>query len=679
MKKILLLTATIFCFLNLINAQPGQLDPSFGTNGIVKTDLGDAGKATYYKEAIQKDGKIIALGNAWNGNGFDFVIVRYNTNGSLDTTFGGSGILTTGITSQYENSKAFSIAIQKDGKIVVSSRYAIFRYTTDGSLDFTFSGDGKLTTESNISIGAVAVQSDGKILAAGAEEVDEETGNPAVLRYNSNGSLDKTFGVTGKQTLDGGGFISSIVIQKDGKIVVAGIYGDFANDPYAGSVFLARLDAGGSVDSTFADNGKVYPGSGTSCSAIVQNDGKIVVAGNGAPHGNGRTFVSRYNINGSIDSSFNAHDSYKIDKETQNTSLALQTDGKIVVLGIDFLRLNTDGSWDSTFNTNAAQEVDFTINDIAISNDKLYAAGGNQYGSVARYLLDNSSATPPTVTLTSPANNTTRLAPAAHIKLSAVAADKDGTITKVEFYKDSTLLHTETVAPYGYVWRNVGLGNYTLTAKAYDNSGLVTTSAPVHISVVPNKAPVVSIITPSNNQSFAAPAYIHFEAAASDSDGRITNVKFYNGSTLLRTEYKSPYTYVWKDVPGGTYTITAVATDNWGAQTTSAPVIVRVTSPNTPIVSSRPIDNKTGIIGIMDIKLAPNPATSIVNIYTAGLQQDKQATISIISASGIVMKTIRSNSSDKIVQLDVSSLVRGVYTIKITSGNKMTYKQFVKL
>jgi uncharacterized repeat protein (TIGR03803 family) len=77
----------------------------------------------------------------------------------------------------------------------------------------------------------------------------------------------------------------------------------------------------------------------------------------------------------------------------------------------------------------------------------------------------------PTVTLTTPTNNTTRLAPAAHIKLSATASDSDGTITKVEFYNGSTLLHIETIFPYGFVWRNVGLGNYTLTAKAYDNSG----------------------------------------------------------------------------------------------------------------------------------------------------------------------------------------------------------------
>ena len=106
------------------------------------------------------------------------------------------------------------------------------------------------------------------------------------------------------------------------------------------------------------------------------------------------------------------------------------------------------------------------------------------------------------------------------------------------------MLHTEYVVPYSFGWRNVPEGNYTLTAKAYDNSGLVTTSAPVHISVVPNKPPVVSIITPKNNQPFAAPGYIHIQANAKDTDGRIARVEFYNGSTLLNTQFQYPYTFV---------------------------------------------------------------------------------------------------------------------------------------
>ncbi len=680
MKKTLLLAITIFCFSNFTNAQAGELDASFGNNGVVKTNVFNAGNTIYKKTVVQNDGKIIASGEAWNGNIFEFIIVRYNTDGSIDNTFSGDGIVSTGITTPYDES-VFSVALQNDGKIVAARGDYLFRYNTDGSFDNTFADNGK-QTNSIIYMNAIAIQSDGKIVVAGGQNEMNEDGGityPAVARYNTAGILDKTFGINGRQTNKssaGGGF-SSIAVQNDGKIVVAGIIE--VTPPYDGAVILSRLNTDGSIDSTFAHSGSVSPSIGAnSCAVSVQSDGKIVVAGSGDDHDTGNTDISRFNSDGSIDSSFHANGSFGFYKSAQNTSIALQNDGKIVVSGIDLLRLNTDGSLDTTFNKDADKEAGFKIRDIAILNNKLYAVGGGIFGTVVRYLLSNdSSNTPPTVSLTTPADNTTRLAPAAHIRLRAVAADKDGTISKVEFYNGTTLLHTETVFPYGYVWENVGLGNYTLTAKAYDNSGLVTTSAPVHIFVVPNKPPVVSITKPVNNRSFAAPGYIHLEATASDTDGRVTNVKFYNGSTLLRTEYEFPYTYHWENVPAGTYTVTAVATDNWGAHTTSAPVTIRVTSANAMIVSNRPENGKMPVSGAVSLKLSPNPATDVVNVYTDGLQQSKPATISIISVSGIVLKTMQSSNST--TQLDVSSLVSGLYTIKIVSGDKIMYKQFVKL
>lgn len=107
---------------------------------------------------------------------------------------------------------------------------------------------------------------------------------------------------------------------------------------------------------------------------------------------------------------------------------------------------NANSSFDSTFIGNGKPPVFYRV---AIKGDKLYAVSGNN--EIAKYFLNNNQSTPPTVTVTFFTNNTTRLAPAAHIKLSAAAADADGTITKMEFYNGTTLLHTETVAPYGYV------------------------------------------------------------------------------------------------------------------------------------------------------------------------------------------------------------------------------------
>ena len=282
--------------------------------------------------------------------------------------------------------------------------------------------------------------------------------------------------------------------------------------------------------------------------------------------------------------------------------------------------------------------------------------------------------TPPTVSITSPANNATFNAPAT-ITVNAAASDADGTISNVKFYIGSTYLKTVNTAPYSYTISNLAAGTYYITAKATDNSGAQTTSAAVKVIV--NKAPLVRITSPANNAVFSAPATITIKATATDSDGTVSSVKFYNGSTYLKTVYTSPYTYTISNLPAGTYAFTAKATDNNGLQTTSAPVTVKVS--NASIVSSKPYteNGKTALNNALSLRLAPNPANNVVNIYTSGLQQNKSATLSIISVSGIVFKTMQiSNSSTSI---DVSSLASGIYTIKIISGKQSVYKKFVKL
>jgi hypothetical protein len=313
---------------------------------------------------------------------------------------------------------------------------------------------------------------------------------------------------------------------------------------------------------------------------------------------------------------------------------------------------------------------------MAISGNKLYAVGGANYGSVASYLLADQS-TPPTVSLISPTDSARRLAPA-NIRLTATASNSTGSITKVEFYNGDSLLHTAYAIPYSFVWTGVPVGDYTLTAKAYDAAGLSATSEPVQVSVVPNQPPVVSIVSPVNNRAFADPGYIHFQAIAKDADGRITRVEFYNGSTLLRTEYEAPYTYVWKAVPTGAYTITAVAVDNWGAKTTSSPITVRVI-PRTTIVSAKASSNinENNTKNAFEVFLYPNPVKGILNVSTTGLHLHKPSTLSVISASGAIVKTVQRVSS-KLIQLDVSSLVSGVYTVRLINGDKILYKQFVK-
>jgi uncharacterized repeat protein (TIGR01451 family) len=181
---------------------------------------------------------------------------------------------------------------------------------------------------------------------------------------------------------------------------------------------------------------------------------------------------------------------------------------------------------------------------------------------------------PPSISITTSSNQDVPTAPA-QITINAEASDPDGTISKVEFYQGATVLGTDLTSPYSYTWSNVTAGNYSITAKATDSLGAVTTSITVSLSV--NAKPSVSLTTPLNGNYFTAPAFVSITASASDPDGSIDRVEFYRGSTLISTVTTSPYTFNWSSVPAGTYTLTARAVDNAGASTTSSGVTITVT------------------------------------------------------------------------------------------------------
>ncbi len=321
----------------------------------------------------------------------------------------------------------------------------------------------------------------------------------------------------------------------------------------------------------------------------------------------------------------------------------------------------------------------FDLSSSAYTKLKDYTGANGAYpgiGSAFIEVKDNQDKTP-VVNLSIP-YNIVKYSASARIKLNATATDEDGKIIKVQFFNGTTRIHTETEFPYGFLWVDVPAGNYTFTAKAFDNSGNVTTSNFINVSVVEeNVPPVVSIVSPVDDTTYTGPANIRLIAKAKDPNDKLSKVEFYSGSALLRTEHYYPYTYWWTNVQPGTYTITAVAYEDKGLSTTSAAITVTVT--NTSIVS-RPssVTNKTNLNGALNLQLSPNPAKNTLQIYTKGLQLNKPSTISVISASGVIMRTMHLNLKT-VVQLDVSSMVSGVYTIKVVSGDKVMYKQFVKL
>ncbi|HQX99461.1 MAG TPA: T9SS type A sorting domain-containing protein, partial [Flavobacteriales bacterium] len=387
----------------------GSLDNSFGVNGKETTAFGtgdDIGQSI----AIQPDGSIVVAGGANNGTDSDFAVARYNTDGTLDNSFSGDGKMTTDFgTDDYGR----SVAIQPDGKVVVAgysnnglySDLSLARYNTDGTLDNTFSGDGKVTTDvgpySDFGY-SVAIQPDGRIIVAGGYSYF------AVARFNTDGTLDNSFSDDGKVTTDigSGEFGQSVAIQPDGRIVVAGYVGYGTNSEFA----VVRYNMDGTLDNSFSDDGIVTTDFGTGddygYSVAIQPDAKIVVSGKA----NGDFALARYNTDGTLDNSFGVEGKVTTDfgavyaDYDEGWSVAIQPDGKIVVAGYAYgtfavARYNTDGTLDNSFGVNGKVTTAFgTGNDrgysVAIQSDgKIVVAGSSDSGgytefAVARYLSD---------------------------------------------------------------------------------------------------------------------------------------------------------------------------------------------------------------------------------------------------------------------------------------------------
>lgn len=394
---------------------------TLGNGGKVTTAIGsgaDRGKDL----AIQADGRIVVAGYAYNGTNDDFAVVRYNTDGSLDTTFGSNGKVTTDF--GYDD-QGRGVAIQTDGKIVVVGHsgtvgtyygvWATARYNNDGSLDTTFGTGGKVTTDIGSSHdwpSSVVIQSDGKIVVGGSEDNKVPT-DFALARYNSDGSLDTSFGASGiVDTPIGTGYDEGngdLILQTDGKIILTG----WAEVSYDQKDFaLVRYNSNGSLDTTFDDDGKVTTDLGTKAdyawAAALQIDGKIILAGY-TYTGNSTCDIAmaRYSSDGSLDTTFGSNGTVVTHLGSTSESalgIALQTDGKIVLAGYsggDFvvLRYNSDGSLDATFGSGGHVTTDFGSGDdygedVVIQTDGKIVVAGYAYNgtdddfAVVRYNTD---------------------------------------------------------------------------------------------------------------------------------------------------------------------------------------------------------------------------------------------------------------------------------------------------
>lgn len=330
MKQLYASIAILFSITSF--GQAGSLISTFGTNGRVQTSFAssqDGAKAL----VIQSDGKLVAGGTSLFSGNQDFSLARYNTNGTLDLTFSSDGKQTTAIGTG--NDVLNALALQPDGKIiavgetVVGSTYmaAIARYNTDGTLDAGFSGDGKHTVTlgaMNAYAYAVAVQPDGKILVAGYT-FQPGTVDFTVFRFLSDGTLDPSFSGDGIATVDYASTLDNayaMVLQPDGKILVAGNGG--------ANFMLARLNSNGSLDTSFDGDGKVvtpFSSGGRLNTIALQADGKIVAAGQRAfddPMMERTVYdgvITRYTSTGQLDATFNGTGQVIMDLGSDNDNI----------------------------------------------------------------------------------------------------------------------------------------------------------------------------------------------------------------------------------------------------------------------------------------------------------------------------------------------------------------------
>lgn len=424
MKKLLLLVSL---FHSLISFSQSTLDVTFGNNGIVSTSMG-AG-SVIYGMVTQADKKVVVAGTVHDGGISAFALARYNINGTLDSAFDGDGKVTTVFGQQAE---AFAVALQADGKIIAggymyndsSWEFALVRYNVDGSPDTSFGTNGKVQTAIGIiddEIKALSLQSDGKIIAVGytnaAFDFNEYLPQIAVVRYNINGSLDSTFNNDGIIITSFGNYdlAYSAGVQPDGKIIVGGTH---VNDSGKYQFLVVRYNHDGSHDNTFNNDGKIITTMGNYYdvihSVVIQGNGKILVSGTSGAENNWEHYhfaLARFNSNGKPDSTFDKDGKIITCLQTPfdiAPSVALQNDGKIIVAGglssnttlqdLALIRYNNDGSLDSTFDGDGKLITTINGNEMAyaikIVDSRIIIAGSNQQFMLIAYTTESYQALP---------------------------------------------------------------------------------------------------------------------------------------------------------------------------------------------------------------------------------------------------------------------------------------------
>ncbi|MFN6945706.1 MAG: glycosyl hydrolase family 8 [Cytophagaceae bacterium] len=357
--------------------------------------------------------------------------------------------------------------------------------------------------------------------------------------------------------------------------VVRGPYGG-TPWPIPGRIQTENYDLGGAnvayLDNTSGNAGGAYRNDDVDIEATTDAGGGHNVGwienGEWLEYTVNVTTAGRYNFN------------FRVASINSNRTFRVSMNGNVIANSVT---VPNTGGW-QTWQTVSVENVQLTAGQQVMRISMTSSGFNMNYVDVAPVTSQPTPNVPPTVSITSPSNNANFTA-GANITITANAADSDGQVTRVEFFAGSTKVGERTTSPWSITWNNVAAGSYSLTARATDNAGASTTSSAVSITVnAPsvNNPPSVSITSPTNNASFTAGSNVSISANATDSDGQVTRVEFFAGSTKIGERTSSPWTISWNNVSAGSYVLTARATDNSGASTTSSPVSITVTQPTQP-------------------------------------------------------------------------------------------------
>lgn len=624
----------LFLLIGLrLQSQDGSLDTSFNSSGTppgtVTTSIGSNG-ADSYAVAIQADGKIVSVGT----DSMNFALARYMINGSLDTSFNSTGTQPGTVTTQIGTSTSSfvnAVAIQADGKIIAAgsdnNNFVLARYigigASEGALDTSFNSTGTqpgtVTTpigiSTNSSANAVAIQVDGKIIAAGSDGT-----NFVVARYTSDGILDTTFGTNGITTTQIGGptnraSINAVAIQTDGSIVAIG------NDN--SNFVLARYTTNGFLDNSFGNSGIVItsmPNSAAAFAGAIQANGKIIAAGVVYISGQQGFALARYNTDGSLDTTNFGTGGIVITIPTNDrffsaNAVTIQSDGKIVAAGrftpsamvggpeqFVLARYTTNGSLDTSFGSDATgivktsivvsghNDTNSVISGLAIQSDgKIIADGAAGFVlnqdlfALARY--NSQPALNPTVIIPP------LIIPNTPITLSGTAQNEsiitiiiDGQFTN---FATTTPLNTsgsemDTTGAWSLSIGTLSPGPHTIIASAnYKAGNIILLSEPLQVC-----SPILSVNIMPQSQTICVGNAI--DLSAQISGGTATRFVWSTpgrGTIITDTNILTLSNSTSSDT--GNYTVIAIDSNDCPSLVSTSASVVVANAPASTIVASR--------------------------------------------------------------------------------------------